>query len=59
MKKIRGNIILGTGLLIFSVTLLLQNTIIYNEVISSIFCGIAIGLEILGLVKQCKENVFE
>lgn len=56
MKKIKGNSILGIGLIILSITLLLQNSIDVNEMLCSILYGVAIGLELLGLIKQFKEN---
>lgn len=59
-KEIRGNMILGIGLMIFSVTLLLQNMFDWNEgAIHSLVCviyGFSIGLELLGSMKMCKEK---
>ena len=60
MKKIRGNTILGIGLIIYSVMLLLQNMLNWNEgVFHNLVCavyGFSIGLELLGSMKICKEN---
>ena len=60
MKKIKGNTMFGIGLMIFSVTLLLQNMFGWNEgMIHSLVCviyGFSIGLELLGSMKICKEK---
>ena len=60
MRKMKGNTILGIGLIFFSVTLLLQNVFDWNEgVIHSLVCviyGFSIGLELLGSMKTCKEK---
>lgn len=56
MKKLKGNIIIGAGLIILSIILLLQNTISINETVCSFLYGAAVGLELLGLIKQCKEK---
>lgn len=60
MKKIKGNTMFGIGLMIFSVTLLLQNMFGWNEgMIHGIICGIygfSIGLELLGNIKIRKES---
>ena len=52
MKKIKGNVILGLGILLVSVSLLLNNVV--NDTIHDIIIGIGIGLELLGLIKECK-----
>ena len=52
--KIKGNIILGFGILMVSVSLLLNNVL--NSTICDCIIGVGIGLEILGLIKQCKEK---
>lgn len=60
MKKIKGNTMFGIGLMIFSVTLLLQNMFDWNEgMIHSLVRVIyvfSLGLEILGSMKICKEK---
>ncbi len=54
MKKIRGNIILGVGILLVSISLLLND--IVSETLCDVIIGIGIGFEIVGLIKQCKDN---
>lgn len=54
MKKISGNAILAIGILIFSISLLLRDII--NENLFDYIGGIGIGIEIVGLIKMCKEK---
>lgn len=52
MKNIKGNIILGVGILLVSISLLLNSVV--SDTICDIITGIGIGLELLGLIKECK-----
>ena len=52
--KISGNIIMGFGMLFVSTSLLLDG--VASNLICDIMTGVGIGLELVGLIKQCKEK---
>lgn len=52
--NIKGNIIMGIGILFVSTALILDG--VASDLICDIMTGVGIGLELLGLIKQCKEK---
>lgn len=54
VKGIRGNILLSIGVILVSVAFLLKDVL--NSNLCDFITGFGIGIEIVGLFKQCKEN---
>lgn len=54
MKKIKGNILLGVGLILISTAFLLKD--IVNANVCDFITGFGFGIEMVGILKQCKEN---
>lgn len=54
IKGIRGNILLSIGIILVSVAFLLNDILDTN--ICDFITGLGLGIEIVGLFKQCKEN---
>lgn len=54
IKGIKGNILLSVGLILVSIAFLLKD--IVNANACDFITGFGIGIEIVGIFKQCKEN---
>lgn len=54
IKGIKGNILLSIGLLLVSIAFLLKD--IVNTNVCDFITGFGLGIELVGIFKQCKEN---
>lgn len=54
IKGIRGNILLSIGVILVSVAFLLKDVL--NSNLCDFITGFGLGIEIVGIFKQCKEN---
>lgn len=54
MKNYKGNIILSIGIILVSISIILNNHI--NSIICDCITGVGLGLEILGLFMPCKKK---
>jgi hypothetical protein len=52
----RGRTIMGIGVLVFSIALFLGNTFVGEHIVINILSGVGIGLELVGFIKQCKDD---
>lgn len=54
IKGIKGNILLSVGLILVSVAFLLKD--ILNTNVCDFITGFGLGIELVAIFKQCKEN---
>ena len=54
IKGIRGNILLSIGIILVSSSYLLEDML--NPNLCDFITGIGLGIEIVAIFKQCKEN---
>lgn len=54
IKGIRWNILLSIGVILVSVAFLLKDVL--NSNLCDFITGFGLGIEIVGIFKQCKEN---
>lgn len=54
IKGIKGNILLSIGIILVSIAFLLKDII--NANICDFITGFGLGIEIVGIIKKCKEN---